>query len=132
MATNDVIEHHGVKGQRWGVRRRKVSSGYESSGSRREERKRQKSATIQSQEKWNKTYANRRSMTDKELQQALNRINMENQLARQVSQIPKTRKQQFSKWLGKVSGQVATNLITSTVQSELQKAMVSGIASSKK
>lgn len=29
---NDIIEHHGVKGQRWGVRRRRVMSAAERAG----------------------------------------------------------------------------------------------------
>jgi hypothetical protein len=71
-----VISHHGVKGQKWGVKRRVQSF----LGQRK-----QAKASDERAASWKKAYANRASMSDSELKSTLNRINLENQLRMAVN-----------------------------------------------
>ena len=75
------IEHHGVKGQKWGVRRR-VQALVGRSG----QVPRAAAAASESREKsWKKVYANRASMSTPQLREKVNRLTLENQLKQQVS-----------------------------------------------
>lgn len=67
----DNLEHHGIKGMKWGVR--KFSE-------HRKNRNKLKKASS----KWNTKNANRHLMTDKDLRNATNRLRMENDFAEQV------------------------------------------------
>jgi len=75
------IEHHGVKGQKWGVRRR-VQGLVGGSG----QVPKSAAAASESREKsWKKVYANRASMSTPQLREKVNRLTLENQLKQQVS-----------------------------------------------
>ena len=75
------IEHHGVKGQKWGVRRR-VQALVGGSG----QVPKSAAAASESREKsWKKVYANRASMSTPQLREKVNRLTLENQLKQQVS-----------------------------------------------
>lgn len=79
----DIIEHHGVKGMKWGFR--KLRNRYDS---RNKIKKASKAANI----KWNKKYSNRHVMTDKDLRNATNRLRMENDFAEQIQRANKINK----------------------------------------
>lgn len=115
---NDIIEHHGVKGQRWGVRKR-VSSIRSST------RNNKSSDAARSQKKWKSTYANRSKMSTKELQEAVNRLNLENQLSQSISRIPRTRSQKavsaISKFAGNIVSQQVGNFLTNQLNSYIKK-----------
>lgn len=109
---NDVIEHHGVKGQRWGVRTR-IKSALGT-------KKKSTSPTAkQTQVKWKKTYANRGKMSDKELQAAVNRLNLENQLAQSISRIPRTRSQKAVSTIGKFAGNIVSQQVGSFLTNQI-------------
>lgn len=75
------IEHHGVKGQKWGVRRR-VQALVGGSG----QVPKSAAAASEAREKsWKKVYANRASMSTPQLREKVNRLTLENQLKQQVS-----------------------------------------------
>lgn len=81
VSNTDSIEHHGVKGQKWGVRRR-VQALVGRSGQV------PKSAAVASESReksWKKVYANRASMSTPQLREKVNRLTLENQLKQQVS-----------------------------------------------
>ena len=115
---NDIIEHHGVKGQRWGVRRRVSVSGSV-------KKKISSSDAAASQKKWKKTYANRSKMSTKELQDAVTRLNLENQLAQNISKIPRTRSQRavsaISKFAGTIVQQQAGNFLSNQLSAYVKK-----------
>lgn len=88
----ETLQHHGVKGMRWGVRKKRTSS---SSGKSKKEKKLSKKdkknaeKAHKSNEKkrsssrsaaWRKVYENRGRMTDAELNRAVQRLRLENEL----------------------------------------------------
>lgn len=114
----EIIEHHGVKGQRWGVRKRISSLG---SG----KAKRKSSDAASSQKKWKSTYANRSKMSTKELQDAVTRLNLENQLSQSISKIPRTQSQRavsaISKFAGNVIQQQAASFLSNQLSAYIKK-----------
>lgn len=68
----DYIYHHGIKGQRWGVRRTPAQLGHKPEGGKQKP---------ESHEDYNKAHSKKsvKSMSDAELRTRLNRLNMEQQ-----------------------------------------------------
>lgn len=107
----DYLEHHGVKGMKWGVRKARSSvssmrkayekrkkakdvSFTEGQGAkadklmtqkdRRRNMEKLRSGSTKREKDWNKLYLKREKMGDRELQLALNRLKLENQFAKEV------------------------------------------------
>lgn len=75
--TFSEIEHHGVKGQKWGVRKavkNSVASAKKSHELNTQSRQREKS--------WTTTYKKRGSMSTTDLKRAVERLRLENELNR--------------------------------------------------
>lgn len=79
----DSIEHHGVKGMKWGFR--KFRDRYNANN-------KVKKANKAANSKWKKKYNNRHVMTDKDLRNATNRLRMENDFAEQIQRANKINK----------------------------------------
>lgn len=83
FVNSDELYHHGIKGQKWGLRRYQNDDGtYTSEG---KERRRKNSRDITKEALLKSTdpkvlYANRDRLTNAELQERLNRLNQEEQL----------------------------------------------------
>lgn len=86
---SDEIQHHGVIGQKWGVRRRVQSLIGSNAG--RVSRDQQQAST-QREQSWKKVYARRASMSTAELREHVNRLNLENQLRQQVNMVNPAKK----------------------------------------
>ena len=100
--SDDVIEHFGIKGMKWGFRRSLSKLPHSKTRAARRESKAARKA-------WNMKYHKRHSMTERDLQAATRRLRMENDFAEQVrraNQIADTRKPKkehgkFAKAFGK-------------------------------
>lgn len=100
--SDDVIEHFGIKGMKWGFRRSLSKLPQSKKRAARRESKAARKA-------WNMKYHKRHSMTERDLQAATRRLRMENDFAEQVrraNQIADTRKPKnehgkFAKAFGK-------------------------------
>lgn len=74
-SSSDFIEHFGIKGMKWGFRKKRVSNA-------RARRRAKNSARTTA--KWKKKYQNRASMTDKDIRKATERLRLENDFAEQI------------------------------------------------
>lgn len=92
MAASDAIQHYGVKGMKWGVRRNRNKPGgadgiKESKKSGQNGNKvsnlvNDQLASMKRERQWKKSLKNVDNMTDKEINQLANRIRLENDLKR--------------------------------------------------
>ena len=106
----ESIEHHGMKGQKWGVRRR-VQALVGRSG---QVPKSAESASKVREKSWKKVYANRSSMSTPQLREKVNRLTLENQLKQQVSIASPAQKS--------VARQVITNVGTELLKNAAHQA----------
>lgn len=98
---NDIIEHHGVKGQRWGVRKvRKRASSY--IGSKKVVAK----SDDEARAKYSSTYAKRSKMSDADLKKTVERLELENRLGKAVSSIPTSAKSKGALEVAKYSAKI--------------------------
>lgn len=74
-SSSDFIEHFGVKGMKWGFRKRRNAKA--------SDRRRAKNSA-KTHAKWKKKYQNRASMTDKDIRRATERLRLENDFAEQI------------------------------------------------
>lgn len=134
---SDSIEHHGVKGMKWGQRRSVHASGVNNSPkpkSRIGAYVQTRSANKARAKQWRSQYDNRGSMTTEELRRAVNRLNLENQFDTATKQaMASSSKSVFSKYKdqyinGAMQGAVnTTNQVGNRVGQAAATAMIKRI-----
>lgn len=107
------LQHHGIKGQRWGVRRFQNSDGTLTSAGKKRQKMDGSKEKTPPHEDYVKAHSKKRieEMSDKELRNRLNRLDME----KRYKQIPPeqvSKGQNFAKSILKAGTTVAT--VTST------------------
>ena len=120
--SDNVIEHFGIKGMKWGFRRSPSKWLHSKTRQARKESKAARKA-------WNMKYHKRHSMTEHDLQAATRRLRMENDFAEQVrraNQIADTRKPnkehgKFAKDLGRSVANSVIDTGVKTVVGDLMK-----------
>ena len=114
---NDILEHHGIKGQRWGVTRKGTRSSVH-------ERRATNKASKQRAKSWETVYKNRGKLSDTDLKNSVNRLRMENELGRLAKEATKSStsqrgKEAVSKW----GSSVITSVQSQATQLAVQAAM---------
>lgn len=99
-SSEEIIEHFGVKGMKWGFRR--VRERLARQKQRKVDAKVSKARTSQ----WKHKYAQRASISDRDLKRAVERLRLENDLAEQVKRTTKIHEKpknnnSFAKDIGK-------------------------------
>lgn len=94
--TVEELRHYGTKGMRWGIRKKRGSSVKKASKPKKRSIK---------------------DMSDAELRERINRINME----RQYSQLTRTRGQVVGRTAAKITGDIALNVGKQIVSAQLAK-----------
>lgn len=119
MLNTDSIEHHGVKGQKWGVRRRVQALA----GRTGQVPKSAVTASESREKSWKKVYANRASMSTPQLRETVNRLTIENQLKQQVNIASPAKKSAARKFITDVGTTLVKNVAQQAGQQALQKAL---------
>ena len=117
----DIIEHHGVKGQKWGVRRKAAKAA-------RVAAKVQKKDSVARAKSWNKAYQTRSKMSDSELRSAVNRLQLENQFAQQAAIASAGATSSGKKYIARFANQTMNAAAGQASQALAKKAIKSAIA----
>ena len=123
-SSEEIIEHFGVKGMKWGFRRVRERLA------RRKQRKVDAKVSKARTSQWKHKYAQRASISDRDLKRAVDRLRLENDLAEQVKRTTKIHEKpknnnSFAKDIGKT-------LITDTVKDTRRLAIKEGTSYLKK
>lgn len=107
-SSEEIIEHFGVKGMKWGFRRVRERLA------RRKQRKVDAKVSKARTSQWKHKYAQRASISDRDLKRAVERLRLENDLAEQVKRTTKIHEKpknnnSFAKDIGKT-------LVTDTIK----------------
>lgn len=114
---NNNLQHHGIKGQKWGIRRFQNKDGSLTPAGR----KRQKQDNGPIHEDYSKSHDTKsvKSMSDKELRDRINRLNME----RQYAQLTATEKSMGKKIVSEVLLNVGKELAKEYVKKHAKDVM---------
>lgn len=123
-SSEEIIEHFGVKGMKWGFRRVRERLA------RRKQRKVDAKVSKARTSQWKHKYAQRASISDRDLKRAVERLRLENDLAEQVKRTTKIHEKpknnnRFAKDIGKT-------LVTDTIKDARRIATKEGVSYLKK
>lgn len=123
-SSEEIIEHFGVKGMKWGFRRVRERLA------RRKQRKVDAKVSKARTSQWKHKYAQRASISDRDLKRAVDRLRLENDLAEQVKRTIKIHEKpknnnSFAKDIGKT-------LVTDTIKDARHIATKEGVSYLKK
>ena len=123
-SSEEIIEHFGVKGMKWGFRRVRERIA------RRKQRKVDDKVSKARTSQWKHKYAQRASISDRDLKRAVDRLRLENDLAEQVKRTTKIHEKpknnnSFAKDIGKT-------LVTDTIKDARHIATKEGVSYLKK
>lgn len=123
-SSEEIIEHFGVKGMKWGFRRVRERLA------RRKQRKVDAKVSKARTSQWKHKYAQRASISDRDLKRAVERLRLENDLAEQVKRTTKIHEKpknnnSFVKDIGKT-------LVTDTIKDARHIATKEGVSYLKK
>lgn len=123
-SSEEIIEHFGVKGMKWGFRRVRERLA------RRKQRKVDAKVSKARTSQWKHRYAQRASISDRDLKRAVERLRLENDLAEQVKRTTKIHEKpknnnSFAKDIGKT-------LVTDTIKDARHIATKEGVSYLKK
>jgi hypothetical protein len=118
---SNCIKHHGIKGQKWGVRRFQNKDGTLTSAGR----KRQKRDEGPIHEDYSKSHNTKsvKSMSDKELRDRINRLNMERQYAQLTASEKSIGKKMVSDILLNVGKELAKEYLKNYAKKSIDEAL---------
>lgn len=116
IISNGELRHHGVKGQRWGIRRYQNKDGSLTPAGRKRADKDLKKK---------KGYRNKedpvKSMSDEELNKKVNRLQKENQYRQLTKTQADKNREMVSKMLSSAISQVGTQLLVNMMKTGVEK-----------
>lgn len=118
---DDYLEHHGVKGMKWGQRKVKaIKSAHKSTV-----------ASKQRERSWGKKYKKRATMSDAQLKKAVQRLQLENEFNRQATLASSASRAKAKKRIQLLSDVAvktgATSAVKDAVTSYAKKAAVAAV-----
>lgn len=113
IGTNNYLQHHGIQGQKWGVRRFQNSDGsLTSEGKRRRDSYYNKTERKAKKEEYKKRVSNIKTMSDQDLDSRINRLKKEKELKTLEKESAYRGKKAVEDILSQSGKQVATKLLT--------------------
>lgn len=109
----EILEHHGIIGQKWGVKRRIAKA--------------QAKASTDREKSWKDSYEKRSSMTTAQLRSKVNRLQLENQYKQEVEKARPKSQSIISKYLTKPLANEAAASVRSTILKYATSALVASV-----
>ena len=106
--TNDYLEHHGILGMKWGVRRFQAKNGSLTSAGKKRYSESQKHDIAMTTHDPAKAYKYKESLSDDELSQRVKRLKLE----RQLKDISKGEESEGASWTKQAVKNIGNTLIT--------------------
>ena len=124
---NNNLQHHGIKGQKWGVRRFQNKDGSLTLAGRKRQKQNNDGPTHEDHSK-SHSIKSVKSMSDKELRDRINRLNME----RQYAQLTATEKSMGRKIVSEVLLNVGKELAKEYLKNYAKKGIEEALKKRKK
>lgn len=123
-SSEEIIEHFGVKGMKWGFRRVRERLA------RRKQRKVDAKVSKARTSQWKHKYAQRASISDRDLKRAVDRLRLENDLAEQVKRTTKIHEKPKNN--NSFATDIGKTLVTDTIKDARHIATKEGVSYLKK
>ena len=118
---NNNLQHHGIKGQKWGVRRFQNKDGSLTLAGRK--RQKQNDGPIHEDHSKSHDTKSVKSMSDKELRDRINRLNMERQYAQLTATEKSMGKKMVSEVLLNVGRELAKEYLKNYAKKSIEEAL---------
>ena len=119
---NNELNHHGIKGQKWGVRRFQNKDGSLTLAGRKRQKQNNDGPTHEDHSK-SHSIKSVKSMSDKELRDRINRLNMERQYAQLTAQEKSIGKKIVSEVLLNVGKELAKEYLKNYAKKGIEAAI---------
>ena len=119
---NNNLQHHGIKGQKWGVRRFQKKDGSLTLAGRKRQKQNNDGPTHEDHSK-SHSIKSVKSMSDKELRDRINRLNMERQYAQLTAQEKSVGKKIVSEVLLNVGKELAKEYLKNYAKKGIEAAI---------
>lgn len=100
------LYHHGIKGQKWGVKRKQARAAQK--------------ASVAREKSWKKDYINRDKISTADLKKKVERLRLENEMSRLVNDIPSAKRKKGNAFI-KTASNIAVQAGTTVLQQYLKK-----------
>ena len=119
---NNELNHHGIKGQKWGIRRFQNKDGSLTLAGRKRQKQNNDGPTHEDHSK-SHSIKSVKSMSDKELRDRINRLNMERQYAQLTAQEKSVGKKIVSEVLLNVGKELAKEYLKNYAKKGIEAAI---------
>ena len=119
---NNNLQHHGIKGQKWGVRRFQNKDGSLTLAGRKRQKQNDDGPVHEDHSKSHDTKSVK-SMSDKELRDRINRLNMERQYAQLTATEKSMGKKMVSEVLLNVGRELAKEYLKNYAKKSIEEAL---------
>lgn len=131
LRQNDVISHHGVKGQRWGVRRAKSNVSKASTNPKTNSSAKELSKASTARERsWKTSYKKRGQMSNDQLKKQVDRLRLESEFKRLSSEVNKGQQSAGQKFISDIKANTLAAIVDQVPKATVKFAIDSALPKS--